>query len=202
MSSSATNVQRPRLVATCWNRQIYSVGFTVKALRFCTTQSRRTLTACLAWMLADPSARMFLKMGFRLLNTSSLSIPEPSWMQSRQAKEAAARCSSPLPGRARGQGINFSFQTRQKNKACLRAPSCSGTFLEATFDAVCDGHPSLGDELVQNPCGHCRLKPVQCTLSCLGTKEKKKNRHNCSLMLLNDWLAFTFNMQITNTLPS
>lgn len=48
-------------------------------------------------MLADPSARMFLKIGFSVLNTSSLSIPEPSWMQSKQAKEAAARCSSPLP---------------------------------------------------------------------------------------------------------
>lgn len=48
-------------------------------------------------MLADPSARMFLKIGFSVLNTSSLSIPEPSWMHSKQAKEAAARCSSPLP---------------------------------------------------------------------------------------------------------
>lgn len=36
----------------------------------------------------------------------------------------------------------------------------SGTFLEAAFDAVCDGHPSLRDELVQDPCGHCRLKPI------------------------------------------
>lgn len=56
-----------------------------------------TLTACLAWMLADPSARMVLKMGFRVLNTSSLSMPEPSWMHRRQARDAAARCSSPLP---------------------------------------------------------------------------------------------------------
>lgn len=59
----------------------------------------RTLTACLAWMLADPSARMALKTGFRVLSTSSLSMPEPSWMHKRQAREAAARCSSPLPGR-------------------------------------------------------------------------------------------------------
>lgn len=67
----------------------------------------RTLTACLAWMLADPSARMVLKIGFRVLNTSSLSMPEPSWMHKRQAREAAARCSSPLPGTSRRGSQHF-----------------------------------------------------------------------------------------------
>ncbi len=47
----------------------------------------------------------------------------------------------------------------------------SGTFLEAAFNAVCDGHPSLRDELIQDPCGHCRLKPIQCPLSGLSTEE-------------------------------
>lgn len=48
-------------------------------------------------MLADPSAKMVLKMGFRVFRTSSLSMPEPSWIHRRQANDAAARCSSPLP---------------------------------------------------------------------------------------------------------
>lgn len=47
----------------------------------------------------------------------------------------------------------------------------SGTFLEAAFYAVCDGHPSLRDELIQDPCGHCRLKPIQSPLSGLSTEE-------------------------------
>ena len=62
------------------------------------------LTACLAWTLADVSARMLMKRGFRVFSTSSLSMPEPSWMHSRQARDAAALCSSPLPERHHGEG--------------------------------------------------------------------------------------------------
>lgn len=86
--------------------------------RPCRAAPRRTLTACLAWMLADPSARMVLKIGFRVLNTSSLSMPEPSWMHKRQAREAAARCSSPLPGRNRSGSQHF--PSRSGGKPSMR----------------------------------------------------------------------------------
>lgn len=114
MSSSATKVQRPRLVATYYRKRLswfsWRLLFTQPVNKaffqwnknILHHQQESVLTACLACMFADPSTRMFLKMGFRVLNTSSLSMPEPSWIHSRQAKEAAARCSSPLPDSERG----------------------------------------------------------------------------------------------------
>lgn len=50
---------------------------------------------------------MVLNIGLRVLNTSSLSIPEPSWMHKRQANEAAARCSSPLPKHTKSNKFRF-----------------------------------------------------------------------------------------------
>lgn len=159
ISSSATRVQRPRLVATCEGGQICSARTTFRPLCL----GVHTLTACLAWMFADPSARMVLKMGFRVLNTSSLSMPEPSWMHRRQARDAAARCSSPLPGRNGNVGVSLSPPTppAQENYQS----ESPGTFLEAALDAVRDGHPPLRDELVQDARGHRCLEPVQRPLS-------------------------------------
>lgn len=34
------------------------------------------------------------------------------------------------------------------------------TFLEAALNAVCDGHPSFRDELIQDTRGQCCLKPI------------------------------------------
>lgn len=45
------------------------------------------------------------------------------------------------------------------------------TFLEAALDAVRDGHPPLGDELVQDARGHRRLEPIQRPLSGLCAEE-------------------------------
>lgn len=50
----------------------------------------------------------------------------------------------------------------------------SSTLLQTALDAVCDGHPSVRDELVQDPCGHRRLQPVQSPLSGFSTEEIKK----------------------------
>jgi len=55
-------------------------------------------------MSAEGSARMVLSRGLRVFSTSSLSMPEPSWTHSRQAREAAALCSSPFPGGEAGAG--------------------------------------------------------------------------------------------------
>lgn len=71
-------------------------------------------------MLADPSARMFLKIGFSVLNTSSLSIPEPSWMHSKQAKEAAARCSSPLPNTRKKKKSQMIYEHKDKHALSLK----------------------------------------------------------------------------------
>lgn len=101
ISSSATRVQRPRLVAH-WNTKSRSTDcYNLKFAGFLSYKGaieEQLFTACLAWMLADPSLRMVLKTGLRVLKTSSLSIPEPSWMHRRHASEAAAHCSTPLPG--------------------------------------------------------------------------------------------------------
>lgn len=74
------------------------------------SRGARLLTACLAWMLAAPSLRMVLNTGLRVLKTSSLSIPDPSWMHRRHASEAAAHCSTPLPG-LQMQTANLTFCT-------------------------------------------------------------------------------------------
>lgn len=129
-------------------------------------------------------------MGFKVLRTSSLSMPEPNWIHSRHAKEAAARCSSPLPDNKRNGfkdpslikyhtapiklDLNTTLGSYLKTNLSdfkLNNKIILNTFLEAAFDAVCDGHPSLRDKLVQDPCGHCRLKPIQCSLSGLSTEE-------------------------------
>lgn len=69
------------------------------------------------------------------------------------------------------------------------------TFLEAALDAVCDGHPSLRDELIQDTCGQRRLKPIQSTLSGLGTEKKGKN----SLLPLKLLLDVLFNNSTMTT---
>lgn len=154
-----------------------------------------SLTACLAWMLADPSAKMFWKMGLRVFNTSSLSIPEPSWIHSRHAKEAAARCSSPFPKTEMrrhllSQDILTSYwkyfiirliSLCDLYNTCNYDPSewnyfFAVTFLEASLNAVGDGHPSLGDELIQDSVGHGCLEPIQCPLSGLGTKTRTTHK--------------------------
>lgn len=107
MSSSATKVQRPRLVAHWKIRSQRSECYKSQVVSLKRHQRRKTLTACLAWMLAVPSFRMVLKTGFSVLKTSSLSIPEPSWMHRRHAREAAALCSTPLPESHHKQAENF-----------------------------------------------------------------------------------------------
>lgn len=67
--------------------------------------------------------------------------------------------------------MNFDHVIQEMSKQATSFIICSGTFLEAALDAVCDGHPSLRDKLVQYPCGHCRLKPIQCPLSGLSTEK-------------------------------
>lgn len=57
---------------------------------------------------------------------------------------------------------------------CTWIQSSPGTFLEAAFDAVRDGHPPLRDELIQDARGHCRLKPIQRPLSGLCTETTKQ----------------------------
>lgn len=67
--------------------------------------------------------------------------------------------------------MNFDHVIQEMSKQATSFIICFGTFLEAALDAVCDGHPSLRDKLVQYPCGHCRLKPIQCPLSGLSTEK-------------------------------
>lgn len=131
-----------------------------------------SLTACRAWMLAEPSARMVLKIGFRVLKTSSLSMPEPSWIHSRQASEAAARCSSPLPAGG-GRGVWAAILKVEPGCICNVNRRARRTFLEAALYAVRDSHPPLRDELIQDACGKSCLQSVKGSLSGLGTEEQR-----------------------------
>lgn len=157
ISSSATRVQRPRLVAH-WNTKSRSTDcYNLKFAGFLSCKGaieEQRFTACLAWMLADPSLRMVLNTGLRVLKTSSLSIPEPSWMHRRHASEAAAHCSTPLPG-LHMQTASSTFctdvmGTSEENISNYSKSQIKPTFLQAALNAVCDGHPSLGNELVED----------------------------------------------------
>lgn len=85
------------------------------------------------------------------------------------AQEAGQRSCRPLL-------LTFAWHKREcesalKRMGCAWVRSSPGTFLEAAFDAVRDGHPPLGDELVEDARGHCRLEPVQRPLSGLCAEE-------------------------------
>lgn len=69
------------------------------------------------------------------------------------------------------KGASVELYGRRWMLHCSSSGLMTRTFLEAAFYAVGDGHPSLGDKLIQNPCGHCRFKPIQCSLSGFSTAE-------------------------------